>query len=75
MADIRVHGDDAVATQIERWWPHLSIASKHRVLADLTAPIDAETAREIETLTGAAAPTRLSPADIAYVRTQVEAVD
>ena len=28
---------------IERWWPHLSIEAKHRLLAELDGPIDVET--------------------------------
>jgi hypothetical protein len=60
---------------IERWWPQLSIEAKHRLLADLAAEIDAETAAEIESLTGGTAPDRLTPAEQSYVLTQIEAVD
>jgi hypothetical protein len=60
---------------IERWWPHLSIAAKHRLLAALDEPIDPETAAEIESLTGERAPERLTLGEQAYVRTQIEAVD
>lgn len=60
---------------IERWWPRLSIESKHRLLAELTADIDAETASEIESITGVGAPERLSPDEQQFVRTQIEPVD
>ncbi|AWB94985.1 hypothetical protein DCE93_04345 [Agromyces badenianii] len=66
---------EAGAAGIERWWPHLSIPAKHRLLADLDAALDAQTVDEIETITGGTAPTRLSPAERDFVRTQVEAVD
>lgn len=61
--------------EIERWWPRLSIESKHRLLAQLGADIDDRTAAEIESITGAAAPARLSPAEQRFVRTQIEPVD
>jgi hypothetical protein len=60
---------------IERWWPHLSIEGKHRLLAELDAPIDAETAAEIASITGEDAPERLTPAEQRYVQTQIEPVD
>jgi hypothetical protein len=60
---------------IERWWPKLSIRARHRVLDDLDAEIDADTAAEIESLTGEAAPDRLTASEQAYVRTQIEPVD
>ncbi|WP_448002538.1 hypothetical protein [Agromyces bauzanensis] len=60
---------------IERWWPHLSIESKHRLLAELGGPIDEKTAAEIESITGAGAPERLSEAERQFVRTQIEPVD
>lgn len=60
---------------IESWWPRLSIAAKHRLLADLDAPIDAATGREIEALTGQAPPNRLTAAEADFIRTQIEAVD
>lgn len=63
------------ASDIERWWPYLSIAAKHRLLEELDAPIDPATAEEIESLTGHPAPERLTPAEQAFVRTQIEAVD
>ena len=62
-------------SNVETWWPHLTIGAKHRLLADLSAPIDAETAREIEAITGQTAPSRLTPSEEAFIRTQVEAVD
>ncbi|GAA4376046.1 hypothetical protein [Agromyces bauzanensis] len=67
------NGSERVA--IERWWPHLSIESKHRLLAALDAAIDEKTAAEIESVTGAGAPARLSGAEQQFVRTQVEPVD
>jgi len=61
--------------EIERWWPHLSIDAKHRLLAQLDGPIDAETAAEIESITGGEAPARLNAGQQQFVRTQMEAVD
>jgi hypothetical protein len=63
------------AMGVERWWPHLSIASKHRLLADLDGAIDEETAAEIEALHGTAPPERLTRAARDFIRTQIEAVD
>jgi hypothetical protein len=60
---------------IERWWPHLSIAAKHRLLADLDGPIDDHTAAEIEAICGTSAPERLTGAAQDFIRTQIEAVD
>jgi hypothetical protein len=60
---------------IERWWPHLSIEGKHRLLAELDGLIDNSTAAEIESITGESAPERLTPAEQRYVLTQIEAVD
>ncbi len=60
---------------IERWWPHLSIDAKHRLLAELDGPVDADTAAEIESITGGGAPERLSAEEQQFVRTQMEAVD
>lgn len=59
----------------ERWWPHLSIEAKHRLLADLDAKIDAETAAEIEALCGGAPAEHLDAAAKAFIATQIEAVD
>ena len=69
--------DDTTAghVEIERWWPHLSIEAKHRLLAELDAAIDAETVAEIEALTGGMAPDRLTLVEQRYVITQIEAVD
>ena len=61
--------------EIERWWPHLSIDAKHRLLAELDAPLDADTAAEIESITGGGAPERLTTGEQQFVRTQMEAVD
>lgn len=60
---------------IERWWPHLSIEAKHRLLAELDGSVDPETAAEIESITGGGAPERLSDAEQRFVRTQIEPVD
>jgi hypothetical protein len=60
---------------IERWWPHLSIDAKHRLLAELEGPVDADTAAEIESITGGEAPERLSAGEQQFVQTQMEAVD
>ncbi len=60
---------------IERWWPHLSIDAKHRLLAELDGPVDSDTAAEIESITGGRAPERLSAEEQQFVRTQMEAVD
>jgi hypothetical protein len=63
------------AAEIERWWPHLSIEAKHRLLAELDGLIDAETAAEIESITGGGAPQRLDSGEQQFVLTQIEAVD
>jgi hypothetical protein len=63
------------AMGVERWWPHLSIAAKHRLLADLDGPIDDDTAAEIEAIHGTAAPEHLTRAAQDFIRTQIEAVD
>jgi hypothetical protein len=59
----------------ERWWPQLSIEAKHRLLADLDARIDAETAAEIEELCGVPPGAHLDAATRAFIITQIEAVD
>ncbi|WP_309105238.1 hypothetical protein [Microbacterium sp.] len=68
-------GPDAEQASIERWWPKLSIGAKHRLLEALDEPLDAQTAEEIASITGRAAPERLSNSDQAFVRTQIEPVD
>ena len=68
-------GPDAERTPIERWWPKLSIGSKHRLLEALDEPIDARTADEIASITGHPAPERLTNGEQAFIRTQIEAVD
>lgn len=60
---------------IERWWPHLSIEAKHRLLAELDGRVDRDTAAEIESITGGEAPERLTDAEQLFVMTQIEAVD
>ena len=69
--------DDTTAghVEIERWWPHLSIEAKHRLLAELDAELDAETVAEIEALTGGMAPDRHTIVEQQNVITQIEAVD
>ena len=62
-------------TDIERWWPHLSIDAKHAVLADPAGPLVEVVREEISAMTGASSPERLDADDVAYIRTQVEAVD
>jgi hypothetical protein len=62
-------------SNIEAWWPHLSIAAKHRLLADLDAPLDAATVREIESLTGRTPSLRLTADEADFIRTQIEPVD
>ncbi len=62
-------------TDAERWWPHLSIDAKHAILADLEGPLPEAVREEISARTGEPAPERLDPSEIAYIRTQVEAVD
>ena len=62
-------------SNIEAWWPRLSIAAKHRLLADLDAPIDAATGQEIESLTGRKPPLRLTRDEADFIRTQIEPVD
>ena len=60
---------------IERWWPHLSIKARHLVLEDLSGPLDEVVAAEIEAITGASAPDRLTEAEQRFVQTQIEPVD
>ena len=62
-------------SNIEAWWPHLSIAAKHRLLADQDAPIDDATGQEIESLTGRTPPRRLTSDEADFIRTQIEQVD
>lgn len=67
--------NDTFGHEIERWWPHLSIEAKHRLLNDLDGEIDQATAVEIEALVGGPVEPSLSPAERAFIRTQMEAVD
>lgn len=66
---------DGERPAIERWWPHLSISARHHVLDDLSGPLDETVSREIEAITGASAPERLTESEQRYVLTQIEAVD
>jgi len=66
---------DEGRAEIERWWPHLSIRARHLVLDDLTAPLDETVIVEIEAITAASAPDRLTEAEQRFVLTQIEAVD
>ena len=63
------------ATGAERWWPHLSIASKHAILADPEGVLPDSVRTEIADAGGGDAPERLAPSDVQFIRTQVEAVD
>ena len=67
--------NDTLGHEIERWWPHLSIEAKHRLLDDLDGEIDAATAAEIEAIIGGPVDTSLSRAERDFIRTQMEAVD
>ena len=69
------NGTASDRAEIERWWPHLSIDAKHRLLANLDGPLGDVTAAEIESITGRSAPERLTAAEQQFVRTQIEAVD
>jgi hypothetical protein len=62
------------ATDAERWWPHLSIESKHAILADPEGALPEGVRREIAELGGEASE-RLEPGDVQFIRTQIEAVD
>jgi len=77
-----LRAEDATARiEIERWWPHLSIEAKHRLLQDLEAELDEEAIAEIVVIAArsgrpdAEPPVRLAPHERDYVRTQIEAVD
>ncbi|MCD5345072.1 hypothetical protein PX701_09075 [Agromyces sp. H3Y2-19a] len=70
-----MEGHDEGLPAIERWWPHLSIRARHRVLDDLTGPLDELVVAEIVAITGASAPDRLTEAEQRFVLTQIEAVD
>ncbi|MFC9917523.1 hypothetical protein [Agromyces binzhouensis] len=63
------------AVPIEDWWPRLSIAGKHAILADLAAPLDDGVRSEIVELIGRSAPERLSEREVDFIRTQTEFVD
>ena len=68
--------NDTLGHEIERWWPHLSIDAKHRLLGDLDGEIDAATAAEIEAIIGGPVdPQALMQLQIDFIRTQMEAVD
>jgi hypothetical protein len=67
--------NDTLGHEIERWWPHLSIEAKHRLLNDLDGEIDEATSAEIEEIVGGPVDTSLSRSDRDFIRTQVEAVD
>ena len=67
--------NDTLGHEIERWWPHLSIDAKHRLLVDLDGEIDEVTVAEIEEIVGGPVDTTLSPAERDFIRTQMEAVD
>jgi hypothetical protein len=65
---------------IERWWPHLDVAHKHEILADLDAPLSSAALEAVFRLNGEfqaaeARDIRLSDREKSYIRTQVESVD
>lgn len=63
---------------IERWWPPLIAASKHRIQEDLDAPLSEEIVRQIGAVVGREIPFdewRLSEREKDFIRTQGEAVD
>ena len=61
---------------IERWWPDLSIESKHAVLEDVDGPLPEGVLDEIERLTGRPHDRdRLDHDERDFVRTQTEPVD
>lgn len=62
------------ATDVERWWPHLSIDAKHAILADPEGVLPDVVRDEIAGL-GGEPPERLAQADVQFIRTQIEAVD
>lgn len=63
------------ATDAERWWPQLSIESKHAILDDPEGTLPDGVRDEVARLSGGEAPERLSAADVLFIRTQIEAVD
>ncbi|MEI5584229.1 MULTISPECIES: hypothetical protein [unclassified Agromyces] len=63
------------ATSAERWWPQLSIESKHAILDDPEGALSDDVRTEIARLSGGAAPERLPPADVLFIRTQIGSVD
>lgn len=70
------HDDRDEGLSIERWWPHLSIESKHAVLEDARRPLTAVVLAEIEAITGHRPDRdRLDQAERDFVLTQVEPVD
>ena len=69
---------EIVLPPIERWWPHLDIAFKHEILANLDAPLTATTLAELASLCGESAvphPDTLSESEKEFIRTQIEFVD
>lgn len=79
--ELRQADETAARIEIERWWPHLSIEAKHRVLRDLEAELDEEAIAEIVVIAArsgrpdAEPPVRLEAHERDYVRTQIEPVD
>ena len=63
------------ATDAERWWPQLSIESKHAILEDPEGALSDGVREEIARISGGEAPDRLSSADVLFIRTQIESVD
>ena len=63
---------------IERWWPQLIAASKHRIQRDLDAPLPDEIVRQIEAIIGRDIEGDgwvLTEGEKDFIRTQGEMVD
>ncbi|KQW05061.1 hypothetical protein ASC66_15420 [Leifsonia sp. Root4] len=63
---------------IERWWPQLIAASKHRIQGDLEAPLPDEIVRQIEAIIGRDIEGDgwvLTEGEKDFIRTQGEPVD
>ena len=63
---------------IERWWPQLIAASKHRIQQDLDSPLPDEIVRQIEAIVGRDIGVDawvLTAGEKDFIRTQGEPVD
>lgn len=67
----------ATLPPIERWWPYLTIGSRHAVLRDPSRPLENRVLVEIERATGETIGpgATLTDADRDFIETQMEAVD